>query len=153
MKNEQYFMKKALLKAKQAGEKGEVPIGAVIVKDGVIIASASNSRNQKAMATAHAEILAIEKACKKLKDWRLEGAEMYVTLEPCPMCAGAIVNARLKKVYFGAYERKSGAVFSNHQILFSSGLNHEVEAVGGVMEEECSALLKKFFLDKRKVND
>lgn len=150
MKDKFYFMKKALQKAKQAGEKGEVPIGAVIVKDGTIISSASNSRSGDAIATHHAEIIAIEKACKKLKDWRLEGAEMFVTLEPCPMCAGAIVNARLKKVYFGAYERKSGAVFSNHQILFSSGLNHEVDAEGGVLEEECSSLLKSFFSEKRK---
>ena len=148
MTNEQY-MKKALRLAKKAGELGEVPIGAVIVKDGVILSSAYNMRNAKKSATKHAEIIAIEKACKKLGDWRLDGAEMFVTLEPCPMCAGAIVNARIKKVYFGAYERKSGAVLSNHQLLFHGGLNHKAEAEGGVLEKECSALLKKFFESKR----
>ena len=152
MKNAEFYMKKALKKAIKAGENGEVPIGAVIVKDGEVLAAASNERNAKKRATAHAEILAIEKACKKLNDWRLDGAEMYVTLEPCPMCAGAIINARIKKVYFGAYERKSGAVLSNYRILFGGGLNHKTEAEGGVLEEECSALLKNFFLSKRIEN-
>ena len=98
MKDKFYYMNLALDLARKAGELGEVPIGAVIVKDGEIISSAYNMRNQKGIATAHAEILAIEDACKKLGDWRLDGAEMYVSLEPCPMCAGAIVNARIKKV-------------------------------------------------------
>ena len=146
---EERYMKKALRLAKKAGELGEVPIGAVIVKDGVVISSAYNMRNAKKSATKHAEIIAIEKACKKLGDWRLDGAEMYVTLEPCPMCAGAIVNARIKKVYFGAYERKSGAVLSNHQLLFHGGLNHKAEAQGGVLESECSALLKNFSKNRR----
>ena len=142
MKDKFYYMKKALRLAKKAGKLGEVPIGAVIVKDGEVLSSAFNKRNQKNSATAHAEILAIEKACKKLNDWRLDGAEMYVTLEPCPMCAGAIVNARIKKVYFGAFEKKSGAVFSNFRILFTGGLNHVTDAEGGILEEDCSALLK-----------
>ena len=146
----EFYMKKALKLAKKAGELGEVPIGAVIVKDGEIISSAYNMRNAKKSATKHAEIIAIEKACKKLGDWRLDGAEMFVTLEPCPMCAGAIVNARIKKVYFGAYERKSGAVLSNHQLLFHGGLNHKADAQGGVLESECSALLKNFFESKRE---
>ncbi|MBQ3235654.1 MAG: tRNA adenosine(34) deaminase TadA [Clostridia bacterium] len=150
MKDKFYYMKKALRLAKKAGEEGEVPIGAVIVKDGEILSSSYNMRNKKGLATAHAEVLAIEKACKKLKDWRLEGAEMYVTLEPCPMCAGAIVNARIKKVYFGAFEKKSGAVFSNFRILYKGGLNHVTDAEGGVLEEECSTLLKGFFSEKRK---
>ena len=144
------FMKIAIKEAIKAKDKDEVPIGAVIVQDGVVIAKAHNLMEKTQLATAHAEILAINKACKKLKSWRLDGAEIYITMEPCPMCAGAIVNARIKKVYFGAYERKSGAVFSNHQILFSSGLNHEVDAEGGVLEEECSSLLKSFFSEKRK---
>ena len=148
MMNEK-FMKKALRLAEKAGKLGEVPIGAVIVKDGVVLSSAYNMRNAKKSATKHAEIIAIERACKKLGDWRLDGAELYVTLEPCPMCAGAIVNARIKKVYFGAFERKSGAVLSNHQLLFHGGLNHKAEAEGGVLEKECSALLKKFFESKR----
>lgn len=143
------FMKTAYKLALKAYEIGEVPIGAVIVKDGKVIAKAYNKRNFKKLATAHAEILAIEKACKKLGDWRLDGCEMYVTLEPCPMCAGAIVNSRIKKLYFGAYERKSGSVFSNYQILFKGGLNHTVEAEGGILEEDCSSLLKNFFKSKR----
>ena len=103
------FMKKAIEQAKKALSADEVPIGAVIVKDGKIIARAFNQMEKTQLATAHAEILAINKACKKLKSWRLDGADMYVTLEPCPMCAGAIVNARIKSVYFGAYEPKSGS--------------------------------------------
>ncbi len=142
-------MKKAIKQAYKAEELGEVPIGAIIVKDGVVIASAFNKRNSSCDATAHAEILAIKKACKKMGDWRLDGAEMYVTLEPCPMCAGAIVNARIKKVYFGAYEKKSGAVMSNYHILFSGCLNHKADAEGGILENECSGLLKKFFSEKR----
>ena len=149
MNANELYMKKALNLAKKAGEAGEVPIGAVIVYQGKIIASAYNKRNQSKDATSHAEILAIKKACKKLGDWRLDGTEMYVTLEPCPMCAGAIVNARIKKVYFGAYERKSGAVMSNYRILFGGGLNHKTDAEGGVLEDECSSLLKKFFEGKR----
>ena len=149
MKTPEFYMKKAIKQAYKAGEQGEVPIGAVIVLDGKVIASAYNKRNTSKDATSHAEVLAIKKACKKVGDWRLDGAEMYVTLEPCPMCAGAIINARLKKVYFGAYERKSGAVMSNYRILFSGSLNHKAEAEGGVLEEECSSLLKKFFKEKR----
>ncbi len=150
MNENQKYMRQALTQAKKAYENGEVPIGAVIVYNGKVIARAYNKRNASKIATKHAEILAIEKACKKLGDWRLDGAEMFVTLEPCPMCAGAIVNARIKKVYFGAYERKSGAVLSNFRILFSSGLNHETQAEGGILNEECSNLLKKFFENKRK---
>ena len=149
MKTPEFYMKKALKLAEKAGSLGEIPIGAVIVLDGKIIGSAYNKRNADKNATSHAEILAIKKACKKVGDWRLEGAEMYVTLEPCPMCAGAIVNARIKKVYFGAYERKSGAVFSNYRILFGGGLNHKADAVGGVLENECSKILTEFFKEKR----
>ena len=151
MKIHEKYMKMALRQAKKAGELGEVPIGAVIVKDGVVISRAYNKRNTSNQATHHAEILAIEKACKKLGDWRLDGAEMYVTLEPCPMCAGAIVNARIKTLYFGAFERKSGAVFSNFHVLYKGVLNHKTEALGGVLEEECSNILKEFFKGKRKV--
>lgn len=149
MKEQEKFMLKALKLAKKAGDNGEVPIGAIIVKDGVVLSTAYNVRNKSKDATCHAEIVAIKKACKKIGDWRLDGAEMYVTLEPCPMCAGAIVNARIKKVYFGAYERKSGAVFSNYRILFGGGLNHKTEAEGGVLEKDCSAILKNFFSLKR----
>lgn len=144
------FMQIAIREAKKAFKNEEVPIGAVIVKDGVILAKSYNKRNKKKLATAHAELTAIEKACKKLGDWRLDGAEIYVTLEPCPMCAGVILNSRIKKVYFGAYEPKSGAVLSNYKILFKSSLNHTADAEGGILEEECSKLLKDFFKSKRR---
>ncbi len=144
------FMQIALNEAKKALKNDEVPIGAVIVFEGKVIAKSYNKRNKKRLATAHAEITAIEKACKKIGDWRLDGMEMYVTLEPCPMCAGAILNSRIKKVYFGAYETKSGAILSNYKILFGNSLNHNADAEGGVLEEECSALLKEFFKSKRK---
>ena len=146
MENKIKFMKKALDLAKKSAKEGEIPIGAVIVKDGKVIATGRNTRNKTIIATKHAEVIAIERACKKLKDWRLEGAEMFVTVEPCPMCAGAILNSRIKKLYFGAYEKKSGAVLSNHRLLFLGALNHQVEVEGGVLESECSALLKEFFI-------
>ncbi len=143
------FMLIALKEAEKSYADGEVPIGAVIVLDGKVIAKGRNKRNKSKNAIAHAEIVAINKACKKFNDWRLENAEMYVTLEPCPMCAGAIANSRIKKVYFGAYEKKSGAVLSNFHILFSTGLNHQVDVEGGVLEGKCSLILKNFFKNKR----
>lgn len=143
------YMKLALEMAKKAEKKDEVPIGAVIVLNGKVIAKAFNKKERKNLATAHAEILAINKASRRLKSWRLDDAELYVTLEPCPMCAGAIVNARIKKVYFGAYEPKSGSAISKFSILTESGLNHVTEFEGGVMQEECSAILKNYFKKKR----
>ena len=145
------FMKKAYLEAIKAKEMDEVPIGAVLVLDGKIIAKAHNLMEKTQLATAHAELLCIEKACKKLKSWRLDGAEMYVTIEPCSMCAGAIVNARIKKVYFGAYETKSGGAISKFNILTDSGLNHKTEFVGGVKEEICCNIIKNYFKAKRNV--
>ena len=144
------FMKSALREAKKAEKAEEVPIGCVIVKDGKIVARAYNMRQTKRLATAHAEILAIEKACRKIKDWRLDGMEMYVTLEPCAMCAGAIANSRIKKVWFGAYEQKGGGVVSKFNILSESGLNHVTDFEGGLLEEECSNLIKEFFRARRK---
>ena len=146
------FMKSAIKEAKKAEMAEEVPIGCVIVKDGKIIARAYNMRQTKRIATAHAEILAIEKACKKIKDWRLDDMEMYVTLEPCAMCAGAIANSRIKKVWFGAYEKKGGGVVSKFNILSESGLNHVTEYEGGLLEDECSAIIKDFFKARRKPN-
>ena len=143
------FMKQALLMALKAEKIDEVPIGAVIVKDGVIIAKGYNKRESSQCATAHAEIIAINKACKKLNSWRLDGAEIYVTLEPCPMCAGAIMNARISKVIFGAYEPKSGACGSKFDVIGQSGLNHNAIAIGGVMEKECSTLIKNYVKKKR----
>lgn len=147
---EKKFMITAYKQAEKAKEKDEVPIGAVIVKDGKIISKGYNLVENTNKATAHAEIIAIDKACKKLKSWRLDGAEIYVTLEPCAMCAGAIANARIKKVYFGAYERKSGCAESKYPVLTDNGLNHSVEYEGGIMEEECASLIKKYFSEKRK---
>lgn len=147
---EKKFMIMAYKQAEKAKEKDEVPIGAVIVKDGKVLSKGYNLVENTNKATAHAEIIAIEKACKKLKSWRLDGAEIYVTLEPCAMCAGAIANARIKKVYFGAYERKSGCAESKYPVLSDNGLNHSVEYEGGIMEEECASLIKKYFSEKRK---
>lgn len=144
------FMKKALLEAFKALKNDEVPIGCVIVKDGAVIARAHNLRETKKKATAHAEILAIEKACKKLGDWRLDGCELYVTLEPCIMCAGAILNARIKKVYFGAREPKGGAVESRFQLLDKGALNWTTDFEGGVLDEDCALLITEFFRKKRQ---
>lgn len=145
-----FYMKKALAQAKIALKKDEVPIGAIIVKDQKVIARAHNLTETTQKATAHAEILAIEKACKKLGSWRLDGTEMYVTIEPCAMCAGAIVNARISKVYFGAYERKSGCAQSLYPVLTQNGLNHKTEFLGGIDEEACASIIKNYFKAKRK---
>lgn len=143
------FMFAAIREAQKAEIKDEVPIGAVVVVDGKIVARAHNLTEKTQLATAHAEILAINKACKKLKSWRLDTAEIYVTVEPCAMCAGAIANARIKKVYFGAYESKSGCAESKYPVLTDNGLNHSVEFVGGIEREICADLLKKYFKIKR----
>lgn len=143
------FMRAAIAEAKKALKKDEVPIGAVIVLDDKIIARAHNLTENRQNATCHAEVLAIEKACKKLGSWRLIGTEMYVTAEPCAMCAGAIANARMDKVYFGAYERKSGCAESKYPVLTDNGLNHSVLYEGGINEAECSAMLTDYFRAKR----
>ncbi len=144
------FMRMAIKEALKARDKDEVPIGAVLVLDGKVITRGHNLMETTQKATAHAEISCIEKACKKLKSWRLDQATLFVTVEPCSMCAGAIANARIKKVVFGAYERKSGCATSKYPILYDSGLNHKVEFEGGVLEEECATLLKDYFKQKRK---
>ena len=141
------FMNCAIKEAQKALKKDEVPIGAVIVLDGKIIARAHNLMEKTQLATAHAEVLAINKACKKLKSWRLDNAELFVTIEPCPMCAGAIVNARIKKVYFGAYEGKGRSL--TNEIAEANLLNHKIEVEGGVMEKECAEILTKFFSEMR----
>ena len=143
------FMNAAIKQALKAVEKDEVPIGAVIVVDGKIIARAHNLMEKTQLATAHAEILAINKACKKLKSWRLDNAEMYITVEPCAMCAGAIANARIKTVYFGAYEEKSGCAESKYPVLSDNGLNHTVQFVGGVERDICANIIKNYFKAKR----
>ena len=143
------FMNLAIKEAEKAIKKDEVPVGAIIVKDNKVIARAHNLMEKTQLATAHAEILAINKACKKLKSWRLDGAEMFVTVEPCSMCAGAIVNARIQKVYFGAYEEKSGCAVSKYPVLTDSGLNHKTEFIGGNEIERCRNLIKNYFKEKR----
>ena len=144
-------MKMAIKQAMKAVLQDEVPIGAVIVKDGVVLSRAYNLVEKKQNPTAHAEMLAIAKACKKMGSWRLDGAEMYVTMEPCPMCAGAIVNARISKVYFGAYENKSGGAVSKFSILTDSGLNHKTQFEGGILQENCANIIKNYFKGKRRI--
>ena len=142
------FMSRALLLAKKAFEAGEVPVGAVIVKDGEIIAEGYNMREQKQNALSHAEIECINKACEVLKSWRLDGCELYVTLEPCPMCTGAIINSRIKTVVFGAYDLKAGSMDSVIN-LCDYPYNHKPEIYGGIMEDECKEILEKFFQNLR----
>lgn len=142
------FMKNAIALASEAASDGEVPVGCVIVRNGEIIATGQNRREKGRNALYHAELEAIDNACKKLGGWRLPGCEMYVTLEPCPMCAGAIINSRIEKVYFGAYDKKAGSVRSLVR-LFDLPYNHRPEVYGGVMEEECAELLSAFFRDLR----
>ncbi len=140
-------MREALRLAKKADSLGEVPIGAVVVLDGKIIGRGYNLRTKLQMATAHAEMRAIDRACKRLGSWRLEGAEIYVTLEPCPMCMGAILNSRIDKVFFGAYEQKGRSLTS--ELAAANLLNHTVEVTGGILEKECSAVLTGFFTAMR----
>ena len=140
----------ALAEARKAYELGEVPIGAVVVKDGEVIATAYNLRETGHDATAHAEVLAIRRACEKIGHWRLTGATLYVTIEPCPMCAGALVMSRVDRLVYGAADYKAGAVESLFNITNHSGLNHRIEVRAGVREEECRNLMKDFFRERRK---
>ncbi len=149
IKRKENFMRLAIAQAKAARRAGEVPIGCVIVKDGAVIARAHNMRQKRRLATAHAEMIAIERACRKTGDWRLNGCEMYVTLEPCAMCAGAAANARISSVVFGAYEPKSGACGSHLNLLENAGLNSNTQVTGGILKEECSRLITEFFAQKR----
>lgn len=142
-------MSLALEEAKKAFLLDEVPVGAVIVKDNVVISMAHNLRETTKDATAHAEMLAIREACEKLGGWRLIGCSLYVTMEPCPMCAGAIVNSRIEKVVFGACDYKAGACGTICSIADNEKLNHRALIVAGVLEEECRTLLQEFFKKKR----
>lgn len=148
MAYDEKFMKQAIKLANKAKELDEVPVGAVIVKDGKVIAKAFNKRESKKDATAHAEILAIKSACKKLGDFRLNGCEMYVSLEPCVMCTGAILNSRISKVFFGAFI--SNGSISCTELAGKAELNHKTEFEGGFFEKECSALVSTYFQGKRK---
>lgn len=140
-------MASALKCAEKALTEGEVPIGAVVVLNGKVIARGHNRRTKRQIATAHAEIEAIEKACKKLKSWRIPECDLYVTLEPCPMCMGAALNARIKKIYYGAPEDKGRSLTG--ELANANLLNHTVEVEGGVMEAECRAILSRFFCEMR----
>ena len=144
------YMKEAYRLAKKAYRQEETPIGCVIVRDGRIIGKGYNRRNKKKNSLAHAEIMAISQACKKVGDWRLEDCTMYVTLEPCPMCAGAIVQARMPQVVIGARNPKAGCAGSVINILDMDGFNHRVELVEGVMREECEQLMTGFFRELRE---
>ena len=144
------FMREALEQAKLAGARGDIPIGAVIVSDkGEVIARAGNSREQLKDPTAHAEILALREAGAKLNDWRILNSTMYVTLEPCPMCAGAITMSRIPRLVIGAWNEEYGAVGSRWDLVRDPRMNHQVEVIPGVLESESSQLLKEFLREKR----
>ncbi len=149
MNDNEKYMKEAIRQARKAYKLGDVPIGCVIVYEGKIIARGYNRRNADKNTLSHAELNAIKKASKVLGDWRLDGCEMYVTLEPCQMCSGAIVQSRIKKVYMGAMNPKAGCAGSIMNLLQVDKFNHQVELEEGVLREECSGLLKDFFKDLR----
>lgn len=146
------YMAAAIREAHKAEALNEVPIGCVIVRDGKIIARGYNKRVTEGSVLSHAEITAIRKACRRTGDWRLEECELYVTLEPCPMCAGAIVQARIPKVYIGSMNPKAGCAGSVMDMFHMDGLNHQVETVSGVLGDECSTMLKDFFRALRKAH-
>lgn len=143
------FMTAALREAERAFDQGEVPVGAVIVKGGIMIAKAHNQVEMLQDPTAHAEILAIGAAANHLGSWRLSGCTLYVTLEPCPMCAGAIVLSRMDRIVFGSYDPKMGACSTLYNVVQDDRLNHRVEVIAGVMDDESGSLLKEFFAKKR----
>ena len=150
-KNREYYMKQALKEAEKAYQKLEVPVGAIIVKNGKIIARAHNQKETKMDTTKHAEILAIQKASKKLQSWRLIDCEMYITLEPCSMCAGAIINSRIKKIYIGTMDDKTGAAGSKLNLFEDYTFNHKVEVEKNIMKEECEEILKRFFKELQTI--
>ena len=143
------YMELALQEAGQAAKQGEVPVGAVVVKDGRVIAQAHNMREQWLDATAHAEVIAIRDACEKLQNWSLTGCTLYVTVEPCPMCAGAIYNSRIDTVIFGCRDSRAGAVESLFNVLSHPLLNHQPQVIGGILEDRCAAAVQEFFADRR----
>ena len=150
MDNHEYYMRLALEEANRAFIKKEVPIGAIVVKDGIIIAKAYNLKESLQDPTAHAEILAIKRAVQVLGGWRLEGCTLYVTVEPCPMCAGALVQARVSKLIYGTADSKGGAAGTLFNIVTDERLNHRLDVETGVLEEECSQIMKDFFKKLRQ---
>ena len=143
------FMLEALKEAKKSELLDEVPVGAIIVKDNKIIARGHNLREKSVDPTSHAEIVAIRKACKKLNSWRLEECTIYVTIEPCSMCAGTLLWTRIKKIVYGAKDLKGGALGSSYNLFDVTNINHHPEVVGGVLEEKCSSIISSFFRNKR----
>lgn len=152
MQQDEYYMRQALELAAQAAAMGEVPVGALVVRNGRIVGRGFNQRETNRNALAHAELIAIQQACRILGGWRLFGCELYVTLEPCPMCAGAIINSRIDRVVFGAYDRKAGSCGSVIN-LFELPYNHFPQVTKGVLQEECAAALSSFFLQLRRKNN
>lgn len=150
MNDKEYFMNEALKEAKKAYKKLEVPVGVVIVKNNEIIARGYNQKEMKNSPIKHAEIIAIEKACKKLNNWRLNDCEMYVTLEPCPMCTGAIINSRIKKVYIGAIQEKTGACGSKVNLIDKYNSETKVDIEFGILQDKCLSLVQDFFKELRK---
>ncbi len=150
MKSHEFWMQKALKLAEKAASRGEVPVGAIIVRDDEKVSSASNRREEWHTPLGHAELIALQRASQSLKAWRLLGCTLYVTLEPCVMCAGALVQARVDQVVYGAHDPKGGGLKSLYQIGTDPRLNHRFELIGGVMEQECSQVLKDFFKLKRQ---
>lgn len=150
MNTVEFFMKEAIKEAKKAYKKKEVPVGAIIVKNGEIIARGYNCKEEKSDATKHAEIIAIQKACKKNNSWRLTDCEMYVTLEPCSMCAGAIIQSRIKKIYIGAMDPKTGSAGSVLNLFKDYKFNHEVDVEYEICTDICEKMLKDFFKELRK---
>lgn len=149
VKSKEYWMQQALVLAQEAAANNEVPVGAIVVLKNEIIGKGSNSPIHKSDPTAHAEIIALREAAKAIDNYRIANADLYVTLEPCAMCAGAIVHSRIRSLYFGAYEAKAGAVKSNLNLLDQSCMNHKVAVISGVCEESCSQIISSFFSRRR----
>ena len=147
--DDSYYMRLAIKQAKLAAEANEVPVGAVIIKNGQLVASAGNMRERQQDATAHAELIAVRQACQELNTWRLSGCTLYVTLEPCPMCAGALVMSRLYRLVYGCADPRAGAVESIFNVANHPALNHRLKVTAGLHEEECQELLRAFFQKKR----
>ena len=147
---DEIYMRLALALAYQAGLNGEIPIGAVAVHEDEVISWAANEKEQRADATAHAEMIVIQQACRQLKRWRLTGATLYVTIEPCPMCAGALVNSRIDRLVYGSADYKAGAVESIFNIVQNDALNHRLAVTAGVRAEACSELMREFFRLRRQ---
>ena len=149
MKNDAYYMNRALKEAERAGSEGEIPVGAVLVVEGNIVAAAHNTKESTDDPTAHAELMVIREGAIITGNWRLTEASIYVTKEPCIMCAGAMINARLKRLVYGCRDERFGAVNSRYQLLHDPGLNHQIIVVKGILESECAEILKRFFKVRR----